>query len=177
MVDNTSDIDDGVGRYASRIRVNRKVITLTPDGTNTMSTTIQLNGKIGRVVLDASRITCNSNAGTTGSLEISMDMQDTAGTPVEYLYCDALANFDVRTAVTAAYHFQTSEGGNMNADAGNTSGLHFTVTAPSATTTGGVTIDEPASWSGLVCGAVKFTLKTSNGVFSAGTARIVVIHE
>ena len=32
MVDNTSDIDDGVGRYASRIRVNRKVITLTPDG-------------------------------------------------------------------------------------------------------------------------------------------------
>jgi hypothetical protein len=39
------DIDDGVGRYASRVRVNRKMITLTADGTNTITETIQMNGK------------------------------------------------------------------------------------------------------------------------------------
>jgi hypothetical protein len=172
------DIDDGVGRYASRVRVNRKLITLTADGTNTITETIQMNGKVGRVVLDVSRLTCNANAGTTGSLKILMDLTDTAGTPLQYSYCDTLANFDVRTAVTAAYNFQTSEGGNMNADAGATSGLHFTVTAPSAITVGGVTIDEPAAWSGLVCGAVTFKLETSNGVFTNGTtARVLVIHE
>jgi len=177
MVDNATNIDDGEGRYASRVRVNRKVITLTADSTNSISTTEQINGKIARLILDVSRLTCNANAGTTGSLEISMDMEDTAGTPVEYLYCDAIANFDVRTAVTSAYHFQTSEGGNLNADGSNNSGLHFSVTAPSSVTSGGTTIDEAAAWSGLVCGAVKFTLKTSNGTFSAGTARVVVIYE
>ena len=172
------DIDDGTGRYASRVRVNRKMITLTADGTNTITETVQLNGKIGRVVLDVSRLTCNSNAGTTGKFNILMDLADSAGTPVSYKYCDELANFDVRTAVTGAYHFQTSEGGNLNADGSNNTGLHFTVTAPSAVTTGGVTIDESAPWSGLVCGAVTFKLETSNGLFTDGTtARVLIIHK
>ena len=46
MVDNPTNIDDGEGRYASRVRVNRKVITLTADSTNSISTTEQINGKI-----------------------------------------------------------------------------------------------------------------------------------
>jgi len=172
------DIDDGIGRYASRVRVNRKMITLTADGTNTITETIQMNGKVGRVVLDVSRLTCNANAATTGKFNILMDLTDSAGTPLNYTYCDEIANFDVRTAVTGAYNFQTSEGGNMNADGGATSGLHFTVSAPASITTGGKTIDEPAPWSGLVCGAVTFKLETTNGVFTNGTtARILVIHE
>ena len=175
MTDSFADIDDGSGRYASRVRANRRVLTLTADSTNSLSGTLDLNGKIGRLVLDCSRLTCNANAATTGSLKITMDVEDSEG--VEYPYCDTIANFDVRTAITVPYNFQTSEGGNMNADGGNTSGLHFTVTAPASATVGGVTIDEPAAWNGLVCGRVRFTLATSNGTFSGGTARIVLLHE
>ena len=40
-----------------------------------------------------------------------------------------------------------------------------------------VTIDEAASWNGLVCGRVRFTVATSNSTFSAGSIRIIVIHE
>ena len=175
MTDSFNDIDDGVGRYASRTRVNRRVLTLTADGTNSLNGTIDLNGKIGRMVLDCSRVTCDSNTATGGSLQITMDIEDGGGT--EYPYCDTIAGLDVRTASNTPLNFQTSEGGNMNADGGTTSGVHLTVSAPANSTTGGVTIDEAASWNGLICGRARFTVATSNSTFSAGTIRIIVIHE
>jgi len=175
VTDSYTDIDDGTGRYASRVRVNRRVLTLTADGTNSLNGTLDLNGKIGRLVLDPSRVTCGSNTATGGSLKITMDVEDTGGT--EYPYCETIAGLDVRTASNTPLNFQTSEGANMNADAGATSGVHFTVAAPSSSTTGGVTIDEAASWNGLVCGRVRFTVATSNSTFSAGTIRIIVLHE
>ena len=175
MTDSFADIDDGSGRYASRVRANRRVLTLTADSSNSLSGTLDLNGKIGRLVLDCSRLTCNANAATTGSLKITMDVEDSEG--VEYPYCDTLANFDVRTAITVPYNFQTSEGGNLNADGSNNSGLHFSVSAPASSTTGGLVIDEAAPWSGLVCGKVTFTIATSNGTFASGSFRLIVIHE
>ena len=56
MVDNYTDYIDGDGRYASRVRVNRKVIEF--DGlasANNESKTVFLNGKIGRIIIEPSR--------------------------------------------------------------------------------------------------------------------------
>ena len=114
MTDSYTDIDDGVGRYASRCRVNRRVLTLTADGTNSLNGTLDLNGKIGRVILDPSRVTCGSNTATGGSLKITMDVEDSEG--VEYPYCDTIAALDVRTSSNAPLNFVTSEGANKNAD-------------------------------------------------------------
>jgi hypothetical protein len=178
MTDNPTDTNDGEGRYASRTRVNRRVIlfdNLASVGSATK--TLHLNGKIARVVIDPSRVKSTSTTATSGSFKISMDVEDAGGT--EYPYCDTIANLDYRTSSNTPLNFQTSEGGNLNADGGATSGLHFTVSAPSSSTTGGVTIDEAAPWNGLVCGDVTFTIADSAGTFDAdtGVLRLILIME
>jgi len=176
MTDNPTSIFDGDGRYGSKTRVNREFVEIDMPAAATVSQTIQLNGKISRVVLDPSRITSNGSVtATSGTLQLTMDIEDAGGT--EYPYCDTVSFLDYRTASNTPLNFQTSEGGNMNADAGATTGLHFTVTAPASSKTGGVVIDEPAPWSGLVCGALTITLATTAGAFTGGTARLVFIYE
>ena len=56
----------------------------------------------------------------------------------------------------------------MNGKIADTAGVHFSVTSP-----GGVA----ASWNGLVCGAVTFTLAVSAGAWTGGTIRMLVIYE
>ena len=176
MTDNPTSIFDGDGRYGSKTRVNREFVEIEMPAAATVSQTIQLNGKVSRVVLDPSRITSNGSVtATSGTLQLTMDIEDSGGT--EYPYCDTVSFLDYRTSSNTPLNFQTSEGGNMNADAGATTGLHFTVTAPASSKTGGVVIDEPAPWSGLVCGALTITLATTAGAFTGGTARLVIIYE
>jgi len=135
-----------------------------------------MNGKISRIVLDPSRATDNGSVGaTSGSLKITMDIQDEGG--AEYPYCDTVAALDFRGSSNTPLNLQTSEGGNMNADGGATSGLHLAVSAPANSTIGGVTIDEAAPWNGLVCGAVTFTLAVAAGAWTGGTIRMIVIYE
>ena len=81
----SNEIDDGVGRYASRTRINRRVLDITGDGTGSISGTIDMNGKISRIILDMSRMASNSNGATQGSLDISMDAEADGGT--DYKYC------------------------------------------------------------------------------------------
>ena len=180
MSDRPNDVQDGVGRYASRSRVNRTVVVFSSDdlgGVATATKTLQLNGKIARIVIDPSRVKSTSTTATSGSLDILMDMQDAGGT--QYPYCDTISFLDFRTSSNTPFHLQTSEGGNKNADGGATSGLQFTVTAPSGSKTGGVVIDEPAPWNGLVCGDVLVKITTSAGTFDADTGdlRVVIIQE
>ncbi len=176
MTDNPTSIFDGDGRYGSKTRVNREFVEITMPAAATVSQTIQLNGKISRVILDPSRITSNvSVTATSGTLQLTMDIEDAGNT--QYPYCDTISFLDYRTSSNTPLNFQTSEGGNMNADGGTSSGLHFTVSAPSGAKTGGVVIDEAAAWSGLVCGAVTITLATTAGAFTGGTARLIFIYE
>ena len=176
MTDNPTSIFDGDGRYGSRTRVNREFVEITMPAAATVSQTIQLNGKVSRIILDPSRITANGSVtATSGTLQLSMDIEDSGNT--QYPYCDTISFLDYRTSSNTPLNFQTSEGGNLNADGGATSGLHFTVSAPSGAKTGGVVIDEAAAWSGLVCGAVTITLATTAGAFTGGTARLVIIYE
>lgn len=176
MTDNFTDIDDGDGRYASRQRINRKVVDIPTASGNSVSTTVIMNGKIGRIILDPSRVTANGSVGaTSGSMKLTMDIEDSSS--IEYPYCDTLAALDFRTSSNTPLNFQTSEGGNMNADGGATSGLALTVTAPASSTTGGKTIDEPSAWNGLVCGAVTFTFAVAAGAYTGGSIRLVLIYE
>ena len=176
MTDNPTSIFDGDGRYGSKTRVNREFVEITMPAAATVSQTIQLNGKVSRVILDPSRITANGSVtATSGTLQLTMDIEDSGNT--QYPYCDTISFLDYRTSSNTPLNFQTSEGGNLNADGGATSGLHFTVSAPSGAKTGGVVIDEAAAWSGLVCGAVTITLATTAGAFTGGTARLIFIYE
>ena len=161
MTDNFTDIDDGDGRYASRQRINRRVVSFDLSGSS-VSETIQLNGKIGRIVLDPSRATSNGSVtSSSGSMTFSMDIEDSGST--EYTYCNAVSSLDFRTASNTPLHFQVAEGANTD-----TAGVHFTVTSPGSVA---------ASWTGLVCGALTITLATSAGAFTGGTIRMVIIYE
>ena len=161
----SNEIDDGVGRYASRTRINRRVLDITGDGTGSISGTIDMNGKISRIILDMSRMASNSNGATQGSMDISMDAESDGGT--DYKYCEQVASLDYRTASNLVGHFQIAEGANTD-----TAGVHLTINSPAGVA---------GSWNGCVTGRVKFTLALSGGkVFTASAgskARIVIIHE
>ena len=162
MTDNPSSIFDGDGRYGSRTRVNREFVEITMPAAATVTQSVQLNGKVARIVLDPSRITANGSVlAGSGSLTLSMDIEDSGSS--EYKYCDAVSSLDFRTSSNAPLHFQTAEGANTNA-----AGVHFTVTNPAGVA---------AAWSGLVCGTLNITLAVGAGAFTGGTARLVIIYE
>ena len=161
----SNEIDDGVGRYASRTRINRRVLDITGDGTGSISGTIDMNGKISRIILDMSRMASNSDGATQGSMAITMDADSDGGT--DYKYCQTVSSLDFRTATNLVGHFQIAEGANTD-----TAGVHLTINNPAGAA---------GSWNGAVCGRVKFTLSLSSSkVFTSGAsniARITILHE
>ena len=161
----SNEIDDGVGRYASRTRINRRVLDITGDGTGSTSGTIDMNGKISRIILDMSRMASNSDGATQGSMAITMDADSDGGT--DYKYCETVSSLDFRTATNLVGHFQIAEGANTD-----TAGVHLTINNPAGAA---------GSWNGAVCGRVKFTLSLSSSkVFTSGAsniARITILHE
>lgn len=179
MVDNPTNLDDGEGRYASRSRINRKVIVFTSTelgGNDTASISTQINGKLGRLIVDASRCV-TAGAGTTdGSIDLTMDLQEAGGG--EYKFCDTIGALNFTATANTAQHFQMSEGSNQGVT-GSDNALHFSVTAPGSSTSGGVAINEPAAWNGLLTGYVNITVTLASGTFDAGTGdlRVVIIYE
>lgn len=157
----TDEVDDGSGRYASRVRVNRRVLDISADGSGSISGTIDMNGKISRIILDMTDMDCTASTNSQGSMAISMDGA------TEYPYCNTVSSLDFRNATNLVGHFQIAEGANTD-----TAGVHLTVTSP-----GNVV----GSWNGCVVGRVKFTLSLSaSKVFTASAgskARIVILHE
>ena len=157
----TDEIDDGVGRYASRSRINRRVLDISADGSSSISGTIDMNGKISRIILDMADMDCTATTNAQGSMDITMDGAN------EYKYCEQVASLDFRNATNLEAHFQISEGANTD-----TAGAHLTINSPAGVA---------GSWNGCVTGRVKFTLALSGGkVFTASAgskARIVIIHE
>ena len=157
----TDEINDGVGRYASRSRINRRVLDISADGSSSISGTIDMNGKISRIILDMADMDCTATTNTQGSMDITMDGAN------EYRYCEQVASLDFRNATNLEAHFQIAEGANTD-----TAGVHLTINNPAGVA---------GSWNGCVTGRVKFTLALSGGkVFTASAgskARIVIIHE
>ena len=129
MVDNPTNLDDGEGRYASRSRINRKVIVFTSTelgGNSTASISTQINGKLGRMVIDASRCATTGASATQGSVDLTMDLQQDDNS--EYKFCDTIAGLNFTATANTAQHFQMSEGSNQGVT-GSDNALHFSRTA------------------------------------------------
>ena len=179
MVDNPTNLDDGDGRYASRSRINRKVIVFTSTelgGNSTASISTQINGKLGRMVIDASRCATTGASATQGSIDLTMDLQQDDN--AEYKFCDTIAGLNFTATANTAQHFQMTEGSNQGVT-GSDNALHFSVTAPTNSTSGGTAINEPAAWNGLLTGYVNITVTLAAGTWDADTGdlRVVIIYE
>ena len=68
-------IDDGEGRYGSRTRVNRLVYEFTQEelaGSPMAMARFNMNGKIQKIVIDATRVVCEGTVNKThGTFQLS----------------------------------------------------------------------------------------------------------
>jgi hypothetical protein len=176
-------IDDGVGRYGSRTRVNRIVYEFTQSdlaGNTTATADLNINGKVHKIIVDAT----DSKVGlgtTTGKFHLKMaDILDSLGTTIPFF--DQLTGLDFGATSPAPYHFQTTEGGAQNDSADPaavticnhlvvSTGVSSGAAAPSHAA--GV-ITTPAAWTGVVCGKVQINLQTTSA-WAVDTGSIIVI--
>jgi len=181
-------IDDGEGRYGSRTRVNRLVYEFTaPElvGAPQAIAQFQMNGKIHKIVVDATRCVCEGTVNKThGTFQLlDGDLVDAAGTP--YSYHAQISALDFTAASPAPYQFQTSEGAatadGTHADANhlvvwpgkqNSGALPQTLNGAGAATV----MDDTTPWTGLVCGKVSVSLGLSGaGAWDGSTGSLFVV--
>lgn len=171
MTNNRQSITDG-DFYLSRSRVNRHVVEVT--GTQPFAQ-ISLNGKVSKVIVDATEATLAVGSGNHGTLQFLMDIEDGAG--AEIPYCDTIGklNYTGGGAGQVAL-FEVTPGSNKGTASANNS-LHFSVTTISAAESGGVAINEPAAWNGLVCGTVRILadVDAASGVVLHPDSKIRII--
>jgi len=148
MTGNRETFTDG-DFYLSRCRVNRHVIELVGGE----SKQVALNGKVSKVVVDASESNLAIGSGNHGRLRFLMDIEDGGGTEIPYFDTIGKLNFTGSGGDTVAL-LEVSPGSNKGTATSKNS-LHFSITTTSAAESGGVAIDEPAAWNGLVCGNVR----------------------
>ena len=166
-------ISDGQN-YLSRVRVNRTVVTL--NAANTFTASANLNGKVSKIIIDATGSSYASGAGNLGILKAHMDLSDAGGLAYNVFDDIGLINYTGAAANQVTY-LEVSPGSNQGtANAQNS--LHFSVTAP-AVTTGPGAITEPAAWNGHLCGTTTFTaLAGGAAVFDAGaTIKLIILTE
>lgn len=174
MTDNFSDISDGEN-YLSRTRINRRVFTL--NGENGFSTTAFFNGKVSKVIIDASRSAYLIGSGAIGKFTISMDIEDDGST--EYTFFDEIRGLNYAGSGTdQVIYLEATPGANKGSAAGKHS-LHFAVAAPSTATSEAHLIDEPAAWNGLLVGQCRINcfVDAPNILEPTGTIRVVIITE
>jgi len=175
MANNRGSITDGEN-YLSRSRVNRHVITLTGEAPQQLAS---LNGKVSKVVVDASEATLQVGSGNHGELKFLMDIEDGGGTEIPYFDTIGKLNFTGGGAGQVAL-LEVTPGSNKGTATSKNS-LHFSVTTTSAAQSGGVAIDEPAAWNGLVCGQVRIMADVDPGagvvLAPASVIRVIIYME
>lgn len=149
MTNNRQSITDG-DFYLSRSRVNRHVVEVTGGEPQVQ---ISLNGKVSKVIVDASEASLLVGSGNHGTLKFMMDIEDGAGAEIPYFDTIGKLNYTGGGTGQVAL-FEVTPGSNKGTASAKNS-LHFSVTTISAAESGGVAIDEPAAWNGLVCGTVR----------------------
>lgn len=148
MTGNRESLTDG-DFYLSRCRVNRHVIELTGGE----SKQVRMNGKVSKVVIDASDSLLALGSGNHGRFQLLMDIEDGTGAEIPYFDMIGKLNYTGSGGDTVAL-LEVSPGSNKGTATSKNS-LHFSITTTSAAESGGVVIDEPAAWNGLVCGNVR----------------------
>lgn len=171
MTNNRETFTDGEF-YLSRCRVNRHVIELTGGE----SKQVALNGKVSKVVVDASDASLLAGSGNHGRFQLLMDIEDGSGNEIPYFDMIGKLNYTGGGSGQVAL-LEVSPGSNKGT-ATSTNSLHFSITTTSGAESGGVAIGEPAAWNGLVCGNVRILCDidpTAVGVVLNPTAVIRVI--
>ena len=183
-----SSIDDGEGRYGSRTRVNRLVYEFTQEdlaGAPIAMARFNMNGKIHKIVIDATRVVCEGTVNKThGTFQLSdADLQDSAGN--NYSYHAEISALDYTAASPAPYQFQTSEGA-ATGDGTHTDANHLVVW-PGKQNSGALpktldgagaaqVMDDTTPWTGLVCGTVQATFGLSGaGAVGPSTGSLFVV--
>jgi|SRR5210317_440856 len=172
MTNQEQAITDG-DFYLSRCRVNRHVVSITAGNT----ATVRLNGKISKVIIDATDAGYLIGSGNIGQFQLFMDVEDGDGS--ELPYCDQITGLNYSgSGSNQVISLEVSQGANQGTSNTN-SGMHFSVTAPSTASSGGGTLDEPASWNGLVCGEVRLTLDVAapNLLDPTKSFRVIILLE
>lgn len=148
MTNNRETFTDGEF-YLSRCRVNRHVIELVGGE----SKQVALNGKVSKVIVDASDSLHALGSGNHGRFQLLMDIEDGGANEIPYFDIIGKLNFTGAGSGQVAL-LEVSPGSNKGTGSTENS-LHFSVTTTSAAESGGVAINEPAAWNGLVCGNVR----------------------
>lgn len=171
MTGNRETLTDG-DFYLSRCRVNRHVIELTGGE----SKQVRMNGKVSKVVIDATESQHALGSGNHGRFQLLMDIEDGGGTEIPYF--DMIGKLNYTGAGSGQVALLEVSPGSNKGTATSKNSLHFSITTTSAAESGGVAIDEPAAWNGLVCGNVRILCDidpTAAGVLIDPTAVIRVI--
>jgi hypothetical protein len=172
MTNQEQAIDDG-DFYLSRCRVNRHVVSIVAGET----ATVRLNGKISKVIIDATDAAYLIGSGNIGRFQLFMDVEDGDGS--ELPYCDQITGLNYSgSGSNQVITLEVSQGANQGTSASH-NGMHFTVSAPSTASNGGGTINQPAAWNGLVCGDVRLTLDVAapNLLNPVNSFRVVIMLE
>ena len=173
MANNRQSITDGEN-YLSRSRVNRHVITLTGAAPTQL---VSLNGKVSKVVVDASEASLAIGSGNTGELKFLMDIEDGGGTGIPYF--DTIGKLNYTGSSTGQVALLEVSPGSNRGTASAKNSLHFAVSTTSAAESGGTVINEPAAWNGLVCGQVRIFTDVdpaSGTVLDPGSVIRVIIY-
>ena len=185
-------IDDGTGRYGSRTRVNRLVYEFTQaelNGQTSVSATVQMNGEVHTIWLDASssKLAANANANTDdGSFVLSCgDYTSLSG--AELTYHNIITKLDFTSKGNPIYKFQTCEGAGMSGGAAMEHSLtvspgvsaHDTPATPAVGNPLGsqTAIETNQAWTGRVCGGVKITLGCATAwAADTGNIRVTILY-
>lgn len=176
MTNNRETFTDG-DFYLSRCRVNRHVVEINHQIGPTVQ--VSLNGKVSKVVVDATDASLLAGSGNTGRLMFHMDIED--GDGVEIPYFDTISKLNFTGAGTDQVALLEVSPGSNKGTASAKNSLHFAVTTTSAAESGGVAINEPAAWNGLVCGKVRITADadpTSGSIVDPSSViRVIILLE
>lgn len=169
MTDNFVDITDGEN-YLSRSRINRRVFTLT--GTDA-SITAFINGKVSKIIIDASRSSYLPGSGNIGTFKMEMDLEEDGGT--ELLFFDEITTLNFSgTGSDQVSYLECTPGSNKGTSSSKNS-LALSVSAPTTATSGAGLINESSAWNGHLVGNVRMTVGAAAPNLLNPTAEIRII--
>jgi len=169
MTGNRQTLTDGEN-YLSRCRVNRHVVEITD---NNHSVQVRINGKVSKVIVDATGATTLGSTSNVGELQFLMDVETDGGEAHPYFDKISKLNYTGSGGDMVSMH-EVTQGSNQGT-ANSKNSLHFSVSTTSASESGAGAINEPAAWNGLVCGNVRITVGCTAPAALAPTSVIRVI--
>ena len=172
MTDNFVDITDGEN-YLSRTRINRRVFTLVGE----TPTTAFINGKVSKIIIDATRASYLSGSGNIGTFKLEMDIEEDGGT--ELLFFDEVSTLNYSGSGNDQVSYLECTPGSNKGTATSKNALALSVSAPTTATSGAGLINESSAWNGHLVGNVRITVgvEVPHILDPASIIRVILIME